>query len=132
MTRLMKTMAGLLLIGMLLGAAMIAAAVAMGGPFDDAVIQFNDQSLTLAQMNPGHWAIAAGGMLLAFVVVIVVVPLAVLVPLLIVGLVLLGVLMLIAGLAALVFSPLILLAGGVWLIWRLARGDAKPSATITG
>jgi hypothetical protein len=55
------------------------------------------------------------------------VPLAVLLPLLLVTLLLGGVLVVVAGAAALACSPLLLLAGLVWLVWRAARGPAgKP------
>jgi len=79
----------------------------------------------------------AGAVLLALIVallvVLVVVPIAVLVPLVLVALALVGVLFVAAGAAALVFSPLILAVGVVWLIWRLVRGSGttpKAGATI--
>ena len=76
-------------------------------------------------------------LIVALLVVLVVVPIAVLVPLAIVAVALVGVLIVVTGAAALVFSPLILAVGLVWLIWRLARGSSrhaasKPGATITG
>ena len=80
-------------------------------------------------MTAGAVALA---LIVALLAVLIVVPLAVLVPLVLVALALVGVLIVVAGAAALVFSPLILAVGVVWLIWRLARGSgATPKAGAT-
>jgi len=86
-----------------------------------------------------HWLAAVAALALAFsvalLVLLVVVPVAVLVPLLIVALVMAGVLIVVAGVAALAFSPLIVCVGVVWLIWRLVRrrrSGPRPGATIAG
>jgi hypothetical protein len=71
-------------------------------------------------------------LIVALLVVLVVVPIAVLVPLAIGALALVGVLIVVAGAAALVFSPLILAVGLVWLIWRLARGTSRRPASKAG
>jgi hypothetical protein len=71
-------------------------------------------------------------------IVAFVVPLAVLLPLVIAAVVVAAVLLAVAGVLSVVFSPLILLALGVWLIVKLARsgrgnGSRRPAdATIAG
>ena len=145
MNRAIKIRGWTMLVGLLLSAALVAAAVAMVGSLDPASIQINGESLTLTQLHAGHWLAAVGGVALALLVVLLVVPVAVLVPLLIAGLVVIGALLIalaaVAGAAALVFSPLIVLVGAVWLIWRLAGGtgtksrtpaDARPANAVGG
>lgn len=120
-----------LLAVLLLAAAAVAAALAMWGsfePFGDAVIHIDDSTLTLSQFGLGGWLATIGGvsvgLAVAGLVILIVVPLAVLLPLLIVALVLGGVVVALAAAAALACSPLILGVGAVWLVWRLARGPA--------
>ena len=142
MSRVIKTLGWTLLVALALSIALIAALVSAIGPLDPTVIQLNGEPLTLAQFHTGHWLVTLGAVMLALVVallvLLLVVPVAVLVPLLVAALVLAGALLLVAVIAALAFSPLILCAGLVWLIWRLARGHgrraqaAKGGATITG
>ena len=143
MSRVMKTMAWTLLVALVLSAALIAAAVSMLGPLDPVMIRLDDAPRALAEFDAGRWLVATVAVLLALVVallvLLVVVPVAVLVPLLVAALVLVGALVLVAAVTALAFSPLILCAGLVWLIWRFVRGHgrraqaaAKGSATIAG
>ena len=143
MNRVIKALGWTLLVGLVLSVAIIVAAISAIGPLDPAVIQIDGAPLTLAGFHAGHWLVAVGAVMLALVVtlliVLLVVPVAVLVPLTVVALVLVGALIVVAGIAALAFSPLIVCAALVWLIWRLARGrDAgsgrtpKGGATITG
>jgi len=137
MTRVMKIVGGALLIGLVLSAALVASVVAIAG----TLIDINGESL--AQLGAGHWLAVVAGTLLVLLIVLVLLPLAVLLPLGLVALLVVGVLAEVAGVAALVFSPLMLLAGVVWLIWRLARRDTPkprtaadatgtPGATIAG
>ena len=139
MSRVIKTLAWALLVALALSVALVVAAISAIGPLDQTVIQLDGGPLTLAQFHAGHWLVSIGAVMLALIVtlliVLLVVPVAVLVPLLIAALVLVGALIVVAGVAALAFSPLIVCAGLVWLIWRLARGcrrASKGSATITG
>lgn len=127
----MKVMGWTMLAALLLAAAAVAGAIAVWGslgPFDDTVIHFDDSTLTLSQFGLGDWLAMVGGagagLVVAGLVVLVVVPLAVMLPLLIVALVLGAVVMTVAGAAALACSPLILLVGAAWCVWRLARGPA--------
>ena len=83
--------------------------------------------VTLAQ-HGGEWLTCVAGLAIAMLVVFIVLPLAVLLPLLLVAFILCAVF---AGLAALAFSPVLLLAGLVWLIWRIARGAKRsPGGTM--
>ncbi len=142
MSRVIKTLGWTLLVALVLSVALIAAIVSTLAPLDQAMIQFDGAPLTLAEFHTGHWLVTLGAVMLALVVallvLLLVVPVAVLVPLLVAALVLVGALILVAAIAALAFSPLILCAGLVWLIWRLARGHGrrapapKGGATITG
>ena len=135
MKRAVKIAAWTLLIGVLLSAILGAVAVAAISALDPTLIEINGESFDLARLGAGHGLVAIGGLLLAGLIVLLVVPVAVLVPLLIVALVFGGVLLAFAGVVTLVFSPLILLVGLGWLIWRLARparNRSKPDATIAG
>ena len=142
MSRVIKTLGWTLLVALVLSVALIAAIVSTLAPLDPAMVQFDGAPFTLAEFHTGHWLVTLGAVMLALVVallvLLLVVPVAVLVPLLVAALVLVGALILVAAITALAFSPLILCAGLVWLIWRLARGHgrrgqaAKGGATIAG
>jgi hypothetical protein len=137
MNGVIKALGWTLVVGLALSVAIVLAVISAIGPMDPTVIQLDGAPLTLAEFHAGHWLVAVGAVMLALVVtlliVLLVVPVAVLVPLAVVALVLAGALILVAGIAALAFSPLIVCAALVWLIWRLARGRApKTGATITG
>jgi len=71
----------------------------------------------------GGWG-AAGG-ILALLIAALALPLAVVAPLLIVGLIvaaaLIAALILAAGILALVVSPLLVVLGVAWVVWRVAR-----------
>ena len=134
MKTLMKICGALLLASVVVCAALVAAWLLWGAPLHHMAIDIDAERLALAPWHGGHALGAVAGFVVALVavlvVVLVVVPVAVLVPLLIVALVLVVVLAALAGAAALVFAPVFLLAGVVWLIWRLARRDARPAAAI--
>ena len=143
MNRAIKTLGWTLLVGVGLCLLLVAGIAALAGAFDAApVIEINGDTVTFAQMGVGDSLAALVGIGVALLVVLLVVPVAVLVPLLLVAVLLVGVgagvLLILAGAAALVCSPLILLVGVVWLIVRLARGGsgskarAQAGATITG
>ena len=140
MNRLAKTLGWTALVGLLLAAVLVAvlvaSLVAMAGPLHSTLIQINGEPVTFAHLGIGEGLVAVAAVVLALLIVLLVVPFAVLLPLAIVALVLVGVLVValgaVAGVAALVFSPLILLAGAVWLIWRLLRSDRPKSAAPTG
>ena len=143
MNRVIKALGWTLLVGLVLSVAIVVAAISAIGPLDPTVIQLDGAPLTLAEFHAGHWLVAVGGVMLALVVtlliVLLIVPVAVLVPLTVAALVLVGALIVVVCIAALAFSPLIVCAALVWLIWRLARGrgdsngrSPKGGATITG
>ncbi len=135
MNRIVKTLGWTALAGLLLAAVLVTSVVAMVGPLHSTLIQINGEPVTFAHLGVSEGVVAVAGMVLALLIVLLVVPFAVLLPLAIVALVLVGVLVValgaVAGVAALVFSPLILLAGAVWLIWRLVRSDPPKIATPT-
>ena len=133
MKRVLRIAGWSLLIAALLGTLLAAATVAAVGAFDPALIEINGETFDLARLGAGHGLLAVGGVLLAALIVLLIVPLALLLPMLVVAVVLIGVMLVLAGVVTLVFSPLILLVGAGWLIWRLARRArtaAKPDATI--
>ncbi|MEP7297755.1 MAG: hypothetical protein ABI702_16345 [Burkholderiales bacterium] len=139
MNRVFKTLAWTVLVALAVSVAIVASVASAIGPLDQTVIHLDGAPIALAQFDAGHWLAAVGAVLLALIVtlfvVLLVVPVAVLVPLALAALVLVGALALVAGIAAIAFSPLILCAGLVWLIWRLARGPGstpKPGATMPG
>ena len=130
MTTMIRFFGALLLASVLLAAVIAAAVMLWGAPLDHTSIVVNGEPLVLGPGHGVHGLAAVGGLALGLLVLLLVVPLAVVLPLLIVAVVLAVGLSVLAGVAALVFSPLILLALGVWLIWRLARRSDKPAATI--
>ena len=137
MNRVIKTLGWTLLIGLLASIALVIALASSYTPWDASMITIADAPLALAQFDVGHWVLTAGGvalaLVIALVVVLLVVPVAVVVPLAVAALVLVVAVVVVAGVAALAFSPLLLAAGVVWLIWRLVRGDRrKTGATIAG
>ncbi len=141
MTRTLRILGWTALAGLLLSVLLVASAVAIVGAIDPTVIEINGETMNLAQFGVGHGVVAVAGVLLAGLVVLVVllfvVPFALLVPVLVLGLVGAGMLLALAGVAALLFSPLILVVGAVWLVWRMLRGNsaarrARAGATIPG
>ncbi len=134
MTRALKVFGWALALSLLLGAALVAAAAALAGSMQPLTIQINGEPLAVAQLGAGHWLLAVGGVALALLVAVLLVPLAVLLPLGFAAVVLAGVLLAVAGAAAIVCSPLILLVAVVWLMVRLIRRSnrAGGGATITG
>ena len=133
MARWMKR---LLLVGVALAVLCVVAAgvlAALGssgaGPFGSAHIEINGNEISLAQLHGGHWLGAAAGLALVLLMAMVVLPVALLVPLLAIAGVLVVVLGLIVGLVALLFSPLLVVAGLCWLTWRLARGSRRSAAS---
>ena len=138
MNRTLTSMAWVLLAALAIGVALVAGSISTTTvPFDlEPLIEINGETITLADASVGHWLAGSIGVLVALLVVLLVVPFAVLLPLLIVGLVLTavigGTLLFLFGTLALVFSPLLLLLGAVWLIVRLARGSRrKAGATMS-
>jgi len=130
LTRLLKVAAWLLLAGAVLSALLVAAVLQWGDLGDGASFVINGEQLSFNDMHGGHWLLAIGGVLLAMVVVLLVVPFAVIVPLLCAALGIAVALFAVLGVAALLLSPLLLL---VWLVWRLARGPSAargPGATM--
>jgi hypothetical protein len=123
----------LMLLG-ILGVA-LAAAISIGMVINDLppdlLVTVDGEQINLHGLSAGHAWLAFGGVVLAIVIVVIVVPLALLfglgVPLLIAGLALVAAL-LVAGVAvAVVSSPLILLALLFWWAVRPKRASA-PAA----
>jgi hypothetical protein len=122
MNRFVKVSAWLLLAGVVVSVLLLAAALQWGELVDGASFVIDGEQLSLTDMHGGHWLLALGGILLALIVVLLVVPFAVIVPLLCAALGIAVALFAVLGVAALLLSPLLLL---VWIVRRLARG---PSA----
>lgn len=134
MTGALRIIGWTLAVGLLLGVALVAAAAAMAGSMPPMTIQIDGEPLVVAQLGAAHWLLAIGGVTLALLIVVLVLPLAVLLPLGIAAVVLVGALLALAGVAAVVCSPLILLIAVVWLMVRLIRRSkrADGGATMTG
>jgi hypothetical protein len=114
----------LVLISVIVSALLIAAAMTWGTPLDQAVITVDDTRFALGELSAGHWLLAFAGVAIACAVVMLVVPLAVLLPLAFAAVSVTVALAFAAAVLGIVFSPLILIG---WLIWRAARGPATPS-----
>jgi len=132
MSRAFKTLGWALLAALIVGTAAFVAMISAVGPQDLATIELNGETLNLAQLHGSHWLVAIGAaaavmlaLVIALLVLLLVVPIAVLVPLAVVALVLTGLLVAAAGVAAFALSPVILVVALIWLIWRLVRGDAS-------
>ena len=119
-----KGLGAIVLIALLVSALLIGAAMIFGTPLDHAVVQIDDAGFTIGDLGAGHWLLAFAGIALACIVVIVVVPLAILVPLAFSAIAVGASFAIVAAVMAVVCSPLILLG---WLIWRLLR--KPPAAT---
>ena len=135
MKRVFRIGGAVLLVAVLLAASVVVGGVAALGALDPVSIVIDGVPIDPAQLGVGHAAITIGAVLLAALLMVLVVPLAVLVPLGIVALLLVGAALVLAGAVALVFSPLIVLAGVGWLVWRAlrpARTGPKADATIVG
>ncbi|HEY9068146.1 MAG TPA: hypothetical protein VIO33_24395 [Burkholderiaceae bacterium] len=120
-----RSLGALLLISLAVSALLVGAAMVFGTPFDHTVITVDDARFTLGELSAGHWLLALAGVAIACIVVMLVVPLAVLLPLAIAAVAVTAALALAAAVLGVVFSPLILV---LWLIWRAARGDARPAS----
>ena len=134
MKRALKIIGWTIGISLLLGVALVVAAAAMAGSMQNMTIQIDGEPLVVAQLDAAQWLLAVGGVALALLIVVLVVPLAVLLPLGIAAVVLVGVVLAVAGVAAIVCSPLILLIALIWLMLRLIRRSkrADGGATIAG
>lgn len=121
--------------GVLLVVLLVVGAIWSAGVLDSGSITI-DGDTVLAGLDAGGWLMAIGGLTLAALIVAFVVPIAVLVPLAIVGVVLFGVLVALAGVVAavvsLVCSPLLLIAAAVWLVWRLLRRERGAGSAPGG
>ena len=140
MKPVMKALGATLLVALALSVALVIGVVSIGGALDpDMLIEINGEPVVL--QGATHWLAGGAGTLLALLILLVVLPAVLLVPLLFVAAVVIGALLLallaVTGVMALAFSPFILLAAVVWLIWRLVRGEAPKQraaadATIAG
>jgi hypothetical protein len=140
MSSMIKRAGWAMLLFTAIGIALLVGIALLAGAFDAApLIEINGEPFVVADLGVGEAVMAIIGVLLALVIALVVVslvvPFAVLLPLLLVALLaggaLLVALLTVAGVLALVCSPLVLLVGTVWLIWRLARGGSSGSGGNT-
>ncbi len=110
-------------------AAVIAGLILWGGPHDIGTIVIDDEVIDLHAAGGIEWLLAIGGILIATVVVLVVVPLALLLglglPALLAGLVLCLGLLLAGAALALVCSPLLVIALVVW--WAVRKNKAQDA-----
>ena len=116
MNRLIKSLCWTLLVVMAFSVVLIAAVVAALGPLAATTIRFDGESITLAQLGADHWLILLGVVMLALLVVLAI-------ALLVVPTALVAALL---GTAAAI-APLLVVAGLVWLIWRLVRDSAHAT-----
>jgi hypothetical protein len=128
MSRFVGTLVVVSVIGLVLGLLGVAGLMAWGGgPLAQAVVTIDGNQVTLAQLHGGA-ALFGAVALLVLIVLVFVVPFAVLLPLLLVGLGLVCAFVALLGTAALLLSPLILLG---WLIWRLARPQRRAPEVVS-
>ena len=130
MKRTLKFLGWAMLASAVLGIALVALGLAAAGSFEPTTVHFNGEPIWVGDVDFFDGLVAVCGIALALFIVVLVVPLAVLIPLAVALLAVVGSLFAVAGVLALLFSPLILLALAVWLIVR--RRPATRSATIPG
>jgi hypothetical protein len=122
-------------------AGLLAAALLHGLPTDGIHLTIDGESWMLPPLHAGHWLAVTACLLVVALVLVIVVPMALLVgvgvPLVTVALAI-GIAVAVALLAAgLMLSPVLLLAGLLWLVWRLLERrpkapQASAAATIRG
>lgn len=126
---------------LLIAGALVIAAVSAAGGVDSTLIRIDGEPMQFTELGIGHGLVALACIAGAMLVLMLVVPLAVLIPLAIAAVALVGALLVAAGVMAMLFSPLILLGLVVWLIVRSMRrsgptngapAPADRSATIAG
>ncbi|MEO5695802.1 MAG: hypothetical protein ABIQ60_01555 [Burkholderiaceae bacterium] len=130
MNRTLSIVGWMTLAGLVLAVAAVAGATAVIGSFDAPRIEINGEPIVLASLSFGQTLAATAAVALALLVVVLVVPIAVLVPLLIAGWLVVGALALTVGTLALVFSPLLMFVALVWLAVRLLRPDRDRAPTV--
>lgn len=112
----------------------ISLVVALNHLPSDLLVTVDGEQVDLHALQAGHWFLAIGGVVLATLIVLLVVPMALLLgvglPLVLAGLGLVAALLATALALALVGSPLILLGLLVWWAVRPRRpvGTAMPAA----
>ena len=123
MRTLLKAIGWMMLAGIAVSVVVVIACIAWGLPYSGHTeVSFDGDAIAVSSLS-------IGAVLLALAVGLVMLLVAVAAPLLVVGIVLVGVVLALAGVATVLCSPLLLLAGLVWLIWRVSRG--RPAgATI--
>lgn len=121
----LKALAWTMAISFVVSIALVAAGATWLLPLDHGVITIDGDSITLGALHGTDWLVAVLIALAAVLVIVLVVPVAVLLPLLVVALVMGVALLTMLGVAALVLSPLLLV---VWVVWRLARADRPRQA----
>jgi hypothetical protein len=109
-----------------MSALLIGAALFFGAPFEHAVIHVDDTSFTIGELGPGHWLLAFAGIVLAFVIVMLVVPIAVLLPLAFAAISVVVALAFAAVVVGVVLSPLLLIG---WLVWHFTRRPPSTAPT---
>jgi hypothetical protein len=129
MKRVLKVLLCLVLSAIVM-AGLLAAALLHGLPTDGIHVTIDGESWTLPALHAGHWLAVTAALLVIGLVLVIVVPMALMVglgvPLLMVGLAI-GIAVAVALLAAgLMLSPVLLLAGLLWLVWRLL--ERRPKA----
>ena len=140
MKRSLGVLGWALVLSLLLGAGVVVAAASIFGAMDHALILVDGEPTGLAQLDVGGWVGAVGGGALALMIVtlvfllviVLVLPLAVLIPLAIAAVALVGALLTLAGVMAMVFSPLIFAVLAVWLIVRLMRRNGAKARSADG
>jgi hypothetical protein len=131
MNRFIKACLWLLLAGAVVSALLVTALMQWAAPLDGATLSIDGEQFTFTRLQGGEWLLAVGAVLLAMLVVLLVVPFAVIVPLLCAAFGIAVAVCVVLGVAALLLSPLLLL---LWLVWRLTRGPSAargPGATIS-
>lgn len=123
-----KAFGALLLVAIVASALLVGAALWFGTPLDHTVVHIDDSSVQIADLGIGHGLLAVAGVALACAIVLLVVPLAVLLPLALAAIGVTVALAIAAAVLGVVFSPLILVIALIWWALRRHRHDGTPPA----
>ena len=145
MKRTLGLLGWALLASLVIGTVLAVAAVSMAGGMDAATIRINGEPISTDHLDFGQSLLTVGGVasalliavLIAMLIAVLTVPLAVLITLATVAVVLIGAVLLLAGVLAMLCSPLIFAGLVIWLMSGLirrgnARSQVARGATITG
>ena len=130
MKRMIRIFSVLATIAFVMSVAIVGGVLQPGADFDPALIVMDDAAFTHESWGSAHPVAAMLAIFVVLMVALLLLPVVVLVPLLVLvlALPLAFAALTVAGVAALLLSPLLLVG---WVIWRLVRSPRPPAHAAT-